>query len=111
MESKKVRYIFDNNNVMISKYQLIFLYTLIFWALIYIFFFVTQPSWAVTDAGYLLTFANGSGVPNSQGQGNLSNTLLSDEGRSSLLWVSFLFALLVGLLLYLLFFFTDLYWM
>ena len=37
MESKKVRYIFDNNNVMISKYQLIFLYTLIFWALIYLF--------------------------------------------------------------------------
>ena len=42
MESKKVRYIFDNNNVMISKYQLIFLYTLIFWALIYLFLFVKR---------------------------------------------------------------------
>lgn len=111
MDSKTAKYFFDTNNVVISKYQLIFMYVLIFWALIYIFFYVSQPEWAVSDDGFLLSFGTaGSGTPNSQGQGNLTNTLLSDHGRSNILWVSFLFALLVGLLLYIIFFFNEIYY-
>jgi len=105
MTSDKITYYVETNNVMISKYHLCFLYVLISWSLIYLFIFVTQPNWVVGDGGYILSINSGSGVPTTQGKSNLNNTLLSDNGRENILWVSFLFALLVGLLIFVFFFF------
>ena len=106
MASDKVTYYVETNNVMISKYHLCFLYVLISWSLIYLFIFVTQPGWVVGDRGYLSSFpVGGSGLPTTQGKANLDNTLLSDNGRENILWVSFLFALLVGLLIFVFFYF------
>ena len=105
MASDKISYYVETDNVIISKYHLCFLYVLISWSLIYLFIFVTQPNWVVGDGGYLLSISGGSGVPITNGKSNLSNTLLSDSGRENILWVSFLFALLVGLLIFVFFFF------
>ena len=105
MSSNKVSYYIETNNVMISKYHLCFLYVLISWSLIYLFIFVTQPSWVTGNNGYLNNFgSSGTGTNTSEGKpGN--NTLLSDIGRENILWVSFLFALLVGLLVFIFFYF------
>lgn len=105
MASDKISYYVETDNVIISKYHLCFLYVLISWSLIFLFIFVTQPGWVVGDGGYLLNFGSGTGTPTSEGKANLSNTILSDSGRENLLWVSFLFSLLVGLLVFVFFYF------
>ena len=91
--------------IQISKVHLSFIYVFISWSLIYLFIFVTQPSWVVSTSGYLQSFTSGSGTPLNVDNGGINNTLLSDEGRSNILWVSFLFALLVGFIIYLLLYF------
>lgn len=85
----------------ISKGHLAFLYLLISWPIIYILCYVTRQEWFVNYDGYLSTLSGGSGVPVNISNANLNNTVLSDKGRENILWVSFLFALLVGLLVYL----------
>ena len=105
MASDKITYYVETNNVMISKYHLSFLYVLVSWPIIYLLIFVTQPDWIVGNKGYLSAFGGGSGTPTTNGKSGLNNTLLSDSGRENILWVSFLFALLVGLLVFVFFFF------
>ena len=105
MSGDKISYYVETDNVIISKYHLCFLYVLISWSLVFLFIFVTQPGWIVGDGGYLLTFANGTGTPTYEGKASLANTILSDQGRENLLWVSLLFALLVGLLVFVFFYF------
>lgn len=105
MTSDKVTYYVETNNIMISKYHLCFLYVLISWSLIYLFIFVTRPDWIAGDNGYLNNFGT-SGTGNSTTEGKPgNNSLLSSTGRENILWVSFLFALLVGLLIFVFFFF------
>ena len=102
MKSEKYEAVFiSNSTVQISKWHLSLLYVLITWPIIYLLIFVVQPSWVVTTEGYIDSFTGGQGTPLVNGGGNLSNTLLTDEGRSNILWVSFLFALLVGFVAYL----------
>ena len=105
MASDKITYYVETNNVMISKYHLSFLYVLVSWPIIYLLIFATQPEWIVGNKGYLSSFAGGAGTPTTNGKANLNNTLLSDTGRENILWVSFLFALLVGLLVFVFIFF------
>lgn len=105
MSGDKISYYVETDNVIISKYHLCFLYVLISWSLVFLFIFVTQPGWIIGDGGYLLAFANGTGTPTSEGKASLANTILSDQGRENLLWVSLLFALLVGLLVFVFFYF------
>ena len=85
---------------LMSRGHLAFLYFLISWPIIYLLCFVTRQEWFVGYGGYLSSLTTGSGSPNTAPNASLSNTVLSDEGRSNILWVSFLFALLVGLLAY-----------
>ena len=85
---------------LMSRGHLAFLYFLISWPIIYLLCFVTRQEWFVGYGGYLSNFTTGSGSPNTAPNASLSNTVLSDQGRSNILWVSFLFALLVGLLAY-----------
>lgn len=106
MASDKITYYVETNNVMISKYHLSFLYVLVSWPIIYLLIFATQPEWIVGNKGYLSAFGNGgTGTPTTNGKSGLNNTLLSDTGRENILWVSFLFALLVGLLVFVFFYF------
>jgi len=105
MSGDKISYYVETDNVIISKYHLCFLYVLISWSLVFLFIFVTQPGWIVGKGGYLSSFVTGSGVATTEGKASLTNTILSDQGRENLLWVSFLFALLVGLLVFVFFYF------
>ena len=85
---------------LMSRGHLAFLYFLISWPIIYLLCFVTRQEWFVGYGGYLSSLTTGSGSPNTAPNASLSNTVLSDQGRENILWVSFLFALLVGLLAY-----------
>lgn len=84
----------------ISRGHLAFIYFLISWPIIYLLCFVTRQEWFIGYEGYLSTFNGGSGVPNNSPNASLGNTVLSDQGRENILWVSALFALLVGLVAY-----------
>ena len=90
------------NGITISRWHLSFIYVLISWPIIYLLCYVTRPTWIVSDSGYLLNFTGGSGTPNASANPSFSNTVLSDNGRENILWVSFLFALIVGLFAYIL---------
>ncbi len=105
MARDKITYYVESNNVMISKYHLCFLYVLVSWPIIYLLIFITRPDWITGNNGYLQNFGNtGTGTGTTEGKpGN--NTILSDVGRENILWVSFLFALLVGLLVFVFFYF------
>ena len=105
MASDKITYYVESNNVMISKYHLCFLYVLVSWPIIYLLTFITRPDWITGNNGYLNNFGtNGTGTTTTEGKPG-SNTILSDIGRENILWVSFLFALLVGLLVFVFFYF------
>ena len=104
---KKIKLIQPQIHVGIQSWQLALMSVFISWPLIFLFFFVTQPGWLMDPVdGYLSGFpgtgGSGSGSVLKSGNSNLSNTLLSDKGRQTILWVSFLFALLVGLFVYVL---------
>lgn len=105
MKSKKSTdeiLIFKERGITLSRGHLSFMYVLITWPIIYLLCFVTRPEWIVNYNGYLLTFGGGSGTPNASSNPGFSNTILSDNGRENILWISFLFALLAGLLVYIL---------
>lgn len=85
----------------ISRSHLAFIYFLISWPIIYLLCYVTRPNWIVSTQGYLINFSLGSGAVNNSENNSFSNSLLSDQGRENILWVSLLFALLVGLIAYL----------
>jgi len=102
---KKISLIQTQIHVGIQSWHLALLWTFVSWPIIFLLFFVSQPAWLMDPVdGYLSGFPNtsgsGSGSVLKSGNSNLSNTLLSDKGRQTLLWVSFLFALLVGLFVY-----------
>ncbi len=105
MKSKKSTeevLVFKEKGITLSRGHLSFMYVLITWPIIYLLCFVTRPEWIVNYNGYLLRFEGGSGVANASSNPSFSNTILSDNGRENILWISFLFALLVGLLVYIL---------
>lgn len=81
--------------------HILILYFLVTWPIIYLICFITRPSWLVGDDGYLANFTGPSGASTNSSNASLSNTILSDQGRENILWVSFLFALLVLLIVYL----------
>ena len=99
--SQKEIVFISNGGVIITRYHLAFMYVLILWPIIFLACFVTQQEWFVGEDGYLLSFGGATGTPTNSGNLSTSNTLLSDTGRSNILWVSFLFALAAGLLIYL----------
>ena len=98
--------IVNNGGVAISRYHLTFIYVLILWPIIFLICFVTQQEWFVGSDGYLLNFSGATGVSTNSSGLATSNTLLSDAGRSNLLWISLLLALAAGLLIYLLFYYV-----
>ena len=99
--SQKEIVFISNGGVNISRYHLTFMYVLILWPIIFLVCFVTQQEWFVGEDGYLFNFGGATGTPTNSGHLSTSNTLLSDTGRANILWVSFLFALAVGLIIYL----------
>lgn len=92
--------VLDRSAFYISKGHLAFLYFLISWPILYLILFVTRQEWFIGYGGYLTSLSGGSGSANNAPNPSFSNTVLSDEGRQNILWVSLLFALLVGLLSY-----------
>jgi hypothetical protein len=86
----------------VSRSHLSFIYFLISWPIVYLLCYVTRPVWIVGDNGYITQLTGGSGTANASPKPSFTNSVLSDAGRENILWVSFLFALLVGLLDYLL---------
>lgn len=102
---KKISLIQPQIHVGIQSWHLALLWTFVSWPVIYLLFFVSQPAWLLDSVdGYLSGFpstgGNGVGSVLRTGNSSLNNTLLSDRGRQTILWVSFLFALLVGLFVY-----------
>ena len=88
----------------LSPLQLCLLVLFISWPILYLLVFTTQPDFILGDTqNFLKTFDSGTGNPMVTPHGNLSNTLLSDKGRETVLWVSFLISLLITLLLYFIF--------
>jgi len=88
----------------LSPLQLCLLVLFISWPILYLLVFTTQPEFILGDTqNFLKNFESGSGIPMTTPNGNLSNTLLSDKGRETVLWVSFLISLLITLLLYFVF--------
>tara|TARA_Y100000593_G_C4089938_1_gene228031 strand:- start:106 stop:432 length:327 start_codon:yes stop_codon:yes gene_type:complete len=85
---------------LMSRGHLAFIYFLISWPIIYLLCFVTRQEWFIGYSGYLTSLTTGSGTPNTAPNASFNNTVLSDQGRENILWVSFLFSLLVGLLAY-----------
>tara|TARA_R110001592_G_scaffold18816_11_gene77718 strand:+ start:14298 stop:14624 length:327 start_codon:yes stop_codon:yes gene_type:complete len=85
---------------LMSRGHLAFIYFLISWPIIYLLCFVTRQEWFIGYGGYLTSLTTGSGTPNTAPNASFNNTVLSDQGRENILWVSFLFALLIGLLAY-----------
>ena len=77
------------------------------WPILYLLIFTTQPGFILGDTQNFLTSfgGGGSGTVLTTGSGNLNNTLLSDEGRQTVLWTSFLISLLLTILMYLIFFY------
>ena len=76
------------------------------WPILYLLIFTTQPGFILGDTqNFLTSFEGGSGTVLTTGSGNLNNTLLSDEGRQTVLWTSFLISLLLTILMYLIFFY------
>lgn len=94
-----------DNGANITRYHLCFMYVLILWPIIFLICFVTQEDWVVGNDGYLLNFNGATGTSTNSANLQTTNTLLSDTGRNNILWVSFLFALLGGLLIYLIFYY------
>ena len=90
------------SGMVVSRSHLSFIYFLISWPIIYLLCYVTRPVWIVGDNGYITQLTSGTGTPSVSPNPSFSNSVLSDVGRENILWVSFLFALLVGLLAYLL---------
>lgn len=82
------------------KTHILILYFLVSLPIIYLFCFISRPSWLVGDDGYLANFTGPSGASTNSSNSNLSNTILSDTGRENILWISFLFAILVLLIVY-----------
>jgi len=97
--------VLDNPGFYISKGHLAFLYFLISWPILFIILFVARQEWFIGYGGYLTSLNGGSGSPNNAPNASFNNSVLSDEGRQNILWVSFLFALLIGLLTYLIFYY------
>ena len=91
-----------SDGIIISRFHLSFIYILISWPIIYLLCYVTRPTWIVSDSGYITQLTSGSGTANASPNPNFNNSVLSDSGRENILWISFLFALLVGLIMYLL---------
>ena len=88
----------------LSPLQLCLLVLFISWPILYVLIFTTQPDFILGDTeNFLRHFETGTGAPVTTPNGNLSNTLLSDKGRETVLWVSFLISLLITLLLYFIF--------
>jgi hypothetical protein len=77
------------------------------WPILYLLIFTTQPGFILGDTqNFLNSFGEaGSGTVLTTGSGNLNNTLLSDEGRQTVLWTSFLTSLLLTIIMYLIFFY------
>jgi len=96
--------IFQTREIRLNPFTFALLSIFISWPLIYILFFVTQPQWALSNESYMLNFAGGSGVANTNSTSGLSNTILTEEGRSRILWISFLFSLIVFIFVYFLFY-------
>ena len=94
-----------SQGIILTKFHLAFIYTMLSWPIIYILIFVTQPEYLLPNGGYISTFGSGSGTAINTGKGNLNNTLLTDLGRETILWISLLFSLLVGLIVYYLLFY------
>ena len=105
MIKKQKEIVVIEDGVTISRFHLSFMYVLILWPIIFLFCFVTQQEWFVGNDGYLLNFAGATGPSTNSSNLSTSNTLLSDTGRNNILWVSFLFALLGGLVIYFLFYY------
>ena len=78
------------------------------WPILYVLIFTTQPDFILGDTqNFLKDFGtNGTGSVIVTGSGNLENTLLSDKGRQTVLWVSFVISLLMSILVYLLTFYS-----
>lgn len=91
----------------LSPSHLALLILFISWPILYLLIYTTQPDFILGDTkNFLADFGSaGSGTVLTTGSGDLKNTLLSDEGRQTILWVSFLIALLLTILLYLIFFY------
>lgn len=88
----------------LSPLQLCLLVLFISWPILYLLVFTTQPEFILGDTqNFLSDFASGTGTPIVTPNSNLNNTLLSDKGRETVLWVSFLISLLITLLLYFVF--------
>jgi hypothetical protein len=105
MIKKQKEIVVIEDGVTISRFHLSFMYVLILWPIIFLLCFVSQQQWFVGDDGYLLNFSGATGSTTNSSNLSTSNTLLSDTGRNNILWVSFLFALLGGLVIYLLFYY------
>ena len=88
------------NSYINMRTHLAIIYFLISWPIIYLICFVTRQEWFVGYGGYLSSFGGGNGTKNNSSNPSFNNSILSDEGRQNILWVSLLFALLVGLLSY-----------
>ena len=92
----------DDTGVSISRFHLSFIYTLILWPIVFLACFVTQQEWFVGSDGFLFSFSSASGSSTNSSNLKTKNTLLSDEGRINIFWVSLLLALASGLVIYLL---------
>lgn len=92
--------IFIDKSFRISRAHLAFIYFLISWPIIYLLCFVTRQDWVIGTQGYLFAFDGGNGTVNTGNNPSFKNSLLSDSGRENILWISALFALLVGFLAY-----------
>lgn len=88
----------------LNVFHLCLLILFISWPLIFLFIYTSQPEFILGDTNnFILNFSNGNGTEITQQNGSFQNKILSDKGRQTILWVSFLTSFLVALLFYLIF--------
>ncbi len=88
--------------MIINPFYISLLSFFVLWPLIYVCIFATQPSFILGDTeNFILNGpSNGSSTPIVTDNGNLTNTLLTDKGRQTILWVSVLTAFIASIVLY-----------